>query len=73
MSESFAGGGIDMAKEPENLENQLNISAKIGKHKVSVDQESKIREFLNASEVYGVDDILADIGEFHNADRKSVV
>ncbi len=58
-----------MANEPEILENQLNTSSKIGKHKVPVDQENKIREFLNASEVYSIDDILADIGEFYNADR----
>ena len=32
-------------------------------------QENKIREFLNISEFYGIDEILADIGKFYEADR----
>ena len=32
-------------------------------------QENKIREFLNISELYGIDEILADIGKFYEADR----
>ncbi len=32
-------------------------------------QESKIKEFLNASGAYTIDDILADLGGFYEADR----
>jgi signal transduction histidine kinase/DNA-binding response OmpR family regulator len=71
------GNESQMPKRQASAGTQAAPSAKatgaeIGKHKVPVDQESKIREFLNASESYSVDDILADIGEFYSADRAYV-